>query len=443
MTTESGTWTVLPNGYDPDRELLRATLFFSPRLSTDGDPKRPLADYPLMSQWPTVVAGLRCRLDFGPLGVVDAEPDPLALKADQGVFDQVFDDRVFVVDHEFADHSEQVVHWFPANDLANDLLSTYAAVGAASPTALPPVTSGPLATFADDLGSLGNDPEHLHKRLGALLDAEQSSVVEGRRGRYVTRAAIASLGKAGHYALAQRFYDRYRDGTRLRTEAGHGVPALPPPELRPIDFHAYVGALGDYPNLLRLVGLAVDVVAKVPFNPSGKAAGPRARRVRRRPRRLVRRAGQHAVVHVGVRRAPVDPAVRTDPAGLLPGPGELPCRTLLGAPDRHRRVGPQGAQRGLVAAHPEEHHHGGHRALHDRGPGQPARPARCGLHGRALRPGRVDRGPVRPRAGQQRDRRRPPRPSSTPRTSPAATASTSTRTARASAACASGSVRMP
>ena len=30
--TESGIWTVLPNGFDEDRGLLRATLFFSPRL---------------------------------------------------------------------------------------------------------------------------------------------------------------------------------------------------------------------------------------------------------------------------------------------------------------------------------------------------------------------------------------------------------------------------
>lgn len=268
--TESGIWTVLPNGFDEDRGLLRATLFFSPRLRNDGPARRPLTDFPLVSHWPEVVRDLGLLLDLDALGVVEAKWDEESLEPSPDVWAQVFR-GVEVVDHAFTDLSDRTVHSFPANDVARDLLGTYADVGSASPTALPPVTVGPLADFARDLAVVGDAPRELHPMLDRLRDAEQSAVVEKRRGRYVTRGALASLGRRGPWVATQRFYDRYRDGTRLRTEGagGQGVVALPPPERPPVDFHAYVGALGDYPRLLRLLGLAVDVVLEPPANLKG------------------------------------------------------------------------------------------------------------------------------------------------------------------------------
>ena len=43
-----------------------------------------------------------------------------------------------------------------------------------------------------------------------------------------------------------------------------GTPVPPPPTPPRIDLHAYLGALGDYPQLLRRLGLVLDVIVERP-----------------------------------------------------------------------------------------------------------------------------------------------------------------------------------
>ncbi len=128
-------------------------------------------------------------------------------------------------------------------------------------------TTGPLADFAAEVGFIGAAPQEAHRVLAARIAEESSSVVEGRRGRYLTRTQRQAMGRLGLYGTTQRFYDRYLDGERIHDPDTSGVPQLPPPERPPIDFHGYVAALGDYPCLLRQLGLAVDVVVDDPGLP--------------------------------------------------------------------------------------------------------------------------------------------------------------------------------
>jgi hypothetical protein len=252
---------------DEDTGRLRATLFFSPRLRRDADGGGLLSEYPLLSDWAAVVAGMKFVLEFDGVVKVDASPDPASTPPDPGIWHTVFGPDVGVVDHEPKDLSEQQVNSFPANEVANDLLGVYAQVGASSPFVLPPVTSGPLADFAGEIGWIAGSPEDSHGRLAGGFREEQSSVVEGRRGRYLPRGVRQAMGRFGLYATTQRFYDRYLDGERLRNPETAGVKEQPRPETPPIDFHGYVAALGDYPQLLRQLGLAVDVVLDDPGLP--------------------------------------------------------------------------------------------------------------------------------------------------------------------------------
>ena len=141
-------------------------------------------------------------------------------------------------------------------------------------------------------------------------------------------------------------------------------------------------------------------MVKVPFNPAGQAQGRVHVEFDGAPDGWFDEPGNTAVDDVGVGPAPVDPALRADPAGLL-------ARARLNFHAERfwvHQIDIDGSvlkalnaassllsQKGTITAVTEP--------SMTEDAGQPAGPARCGLHGRALRPRRVDGGPVRPRPG--------------------------------------------
>ena len=319
-------------------------------------------------------------------------------------------------------------HWFPAHDVANDLLSTYAAVGLASPIGFPPVTSGPLA-------DLRRRPRVDRRRPGAPAQAAGRAARRRGRARSSRAGGVAtspaprsrSLGQGGSLrpgpAVLRPLPGRHPAAHR----GGSGRSQRSPrPSSGRSTSTPTSAALGDYPSLQRLARPRRRRRGQGAVDPAGKAQGRVRVEFDGAPDALVRRAGQHAVDALRVRRATVDPALRADPAGLLArGQLQLPRRALLGAPDRHRRLGAQGAQRRRVAAHPE--------AAPSRRSPSPSMTADegslpalrgAGLHGRAHRPRRVDRRPssttalvntARRRAGARRAVRRGRHPRLPPR----------------------------
>lgn len=261
MADESVVWTVLPNGIDDDGRL-KATIFVSPRLVAGGG-SRPLSSYDSFANWPKALAELKFVVEVEGVGGSDAQRDPRVAEADPQAWALVFGGDVGVIDREFKDLSTRVVRSFPADEVARNVLGLYHDIAVDHPSSFPPVTTGPLADLAGDIGNIGNAREKEYKRLDAMLDAEASQIAEGRRGRYLPRSAIPA-GQRRRMAFLQtyRFYDRFRNGVSARPPEGPIDPAAVPPPPKPpaFDFHTYVAALGDYPFLLRTLGLAIDVV---------------------------------------------------------------------------------------------------------------------------------------------------------------------------------------
>lgn len=256
MATESAIFTALPNGMDGAGDSLRVTVFVSPRLSTEGAGLLPLtgANFPAFADWPSTLGHLKFRVRFDGLDPLDTEADPRSIAPGSPTWHLLFG-RCTVGDGTFTDLSTRQVFSVPVRTVRDAVLGLYTDVAEGFPSDFPPLNAGPLPELARQLGDLGRGKEDLYPGL------ERYRLEHGRAGkpgRYLDRSLIpADLRQRLGFVEAYRFYDRpgSRDplGPRRRP---------PPPEVPEIDFHGFAAFCGDYPKLLRLLGLAVDLLVK-------------------------------------------------------------------------------------------------------------------------------------------------------------------------------------
>ena len=163
---------------------------------------------------------------------------------------------------------------------------------ATSPPTPPPASRRPPgAGWPSSGATLGDDrlqPQRVLRRARHPVTAEPQKA----RPRAASSTAAACRRRsrsASRFAQAQRFYDRpehpgpARPGRRCRRRRRE------PPE---IDFHGYCASLGDYPRLLRPLGLAVDLLVEPPAGLKPPRAHPGARPDRARPTWRSRRQRQ-------------------------------------------------------------------------------------------------------------------------------------------------------
>ncbi|NQX26614.1 hypothetical protein HQQ81_04515 [Microbacteriaceae bacterium VKM Ac-2854] len=257
---EDGLLTALPGSTDPQSGRLRLTAFVTPRLDAGGG-RVPLAEYPVFADWAAATQRLALALEVDAAGfheVLELEPDPAAPPADPGLWHALFD-AVEVGDGGFQDLSGTTVASFPAAAVAELIRTVYATVAEDSHDRLPPARSGPLST----LHPIGRALLHGERRGPALMNPDFPLVSPppgspvGTPGRYVDRGALpaptTALGSVLTVQEAMRFYERPGSADPL------GPDVEPPPPERPaLEFHGFVSALADYPELLRRLGLALD-----------------------------------------------------------------------------------------------------------------------------------------------------------------------------------------
>lgn len=267
MASESAIFTALPNGVHPRGDLLCLTVFVSPRLLTDGagELKMSAGAFPAFSDWPATLAAARFAVHVDGVGPLPAESDPDSASPDSDTWHVLFD-NTSVRDGTFNDRSNTRFTSFPVADSASYVLDLYTRIAEGFPEAFPPITTGPLHDLVSDLGSLSEDGR---RRYYPLLENEFTTVHEGKNGRgwrFVDRSRFPTDSQGNRqpqyvFAEAYRFHDR--PGAR---ELSALDPPPPPPKPPEIDFHGFVAFCGDYPKLLRPLGIAVDLL--LPFDPA-------------------------------------------------------------------------------------------------------------------------------------------------------------------------------
>lgn len=191
------------------------TVYFSPRLKEAGR----LLRYPTFLDWPAFLATRNLRVQ---VNGVDANPRPVGVSASSSVWRAVFDRETPVKAHRFVDFSTTPVLPMASSDFSEDVLELYLSLARLHPDG-PPTGTGLLA---------------LARAAGLNLDP-----AAGETG---------SLSEAAAYRAPM-------------VDAVDPDASVAAPEF---DFHASVSLLGHHPELLRHLGLAVDLEIDLPANPT-------------------------------------------------------------------------------------------------------------------------------------------------------------------------------
>jgi hypothetical protein len=261
MTIEKVIWTSLPYGLTEDGRL-KITLHLAPRLSNAdlSDTIRKLGEFPAFSSWPDRLASLEFRVEFD--NGLQAHGVPLS-ELEPELWQRVFPPETSVKPFAFKDHAARNLHIFPVRGVLQFLKTTYGELGAAG-SEVPSIDdlTGPLAPFGplEHLTNRITDSQSFYEE---LYRSQQGEKGDGK----VVWENVADSSLPYHQQAAQNdFFQAYRFYYRPGSQRPD-LPAdyiEPSPDVPEFDFHQMVASLADFPDLLRRLGLIVDLVVDLP-----------------------------------------------------------------------------------------------------------------------------------------------------------------------------------
>ena len=259
MSTQNIMWTALPNGFNSAGDRLKLSVIVSPRLVTSPGPVGILAQFPDFLDWPTTVGTLKFRVEVlgGPTVDAAADKTPLDSVAWKALFNANGKPAV-VRSYNFDDRSNVPVRSFPTKKVVGFLKNLYQQAAIQFPRVKP------------TLPQLGLDPAG-----GPGLSLGQLAVTSQQEEQALNRQINALLSDAkavpANFGTPKTDFQQVRlmhDFLSARDADGNPLP-LPAQKLPDTDFHKVVGAMGQYPALMRALGIAIDLeipAAGIPTN---------------------------------------------------------------------------------------------------------------------------------------------------------------------------------
>lgn len=267
MASETIIWTVLPNGRKGNQ--LGFSLFLSPRLSPNGT----LADFGL-GNWAEKMQSLRVSVELEGGPAVEAALD-LSL-VNPAAWAGLFPDTTPVRGWALPAHASRELKSFPAASLHNFLKGLYGTVASTPASALsfPSLEKGPVADLVNTVGRMDEIVcqvigQPAGSALAASLPQKPPLLCLPRDERAVLR--LLGPGPARDFFMARQFYTR-RPADKVAYLHQPTPAGSPPPEVPDVDFHQAIAMLGDWPRVLRMLGLVIDGAVDV-SNLSPAAAG--------------------------------------------------------------------------------------------------------------------------------------------------------------------------
>jgi len=274
MQRQTLLWTVLPNGRNGKK--LYATAFLAPRLETNEQAKTKLGAWqdfwnPGSGHWPAIAKDLKFTVSFdgGPskIPTVHVGPTP-----DSSLWGKIFSDKTYVKPFEFADLSKRMVVSFPASKVHSLIESRYAALASAGGTVLPSLTDqgdNSLAGFLNDMRIFAQREDSFDKSTRSAMDAVRKSdstktpkvFDHTKLGGNIPAAAVP-------FVAAHLFYNRPKPPALTKYHRSPSAATLSEVPNRldvpESDFHMMIASTSDWPNIMRLLGIAIDLEFDIP-----------------------------------------------------------------------------------------------------------------------------------------------------------------------------------
>lgn len=256
MTSQTIMWTVLPNGIadsPPPTANIRLSLFVSPKLRLTVPPYT-LEPFPDFWDWPQTLSQMEFAVQFGseaPIATQRVSPPPDSL-----LWHALFPQSTFVRPHEYPDYTPYAIRSYPVADVFGFLKAQYQSIALDSPTKLPLVTE---LMGEDSFGAIHFDRERereLSEFINELLDQHKAIETDILDDTEFTPEELGFFQAAVFHRAHLPLQDP--------DDPDNSEPV--PIEIPEIDFHQKVSSLGDYPELLRRLGLVIDL--EVPFEAS-------------------------------------------------------------------------------------------------------------------------------------------------------------------------------
>jgi hypothetical protein len=268
-------WTCLPNGIDPKTGNLQLSLLVSPRL--DSGSKAPRLDtFPDFSPWPALVRTAlqftiqiltfdwKFTADLPSTAVKRMPPDPAGASPDPdaALWTRIFPPATVVRPYGPMNNAKQVaspvrsqggIRSYPVRNVVAYVKRLHQDIASTSPEQALTLEHPVIAEMVRDLGPVAANDGGVHSALAAAITGPAR--ITARTNPSALKLP-SSVSKAGlDFFQMYSFYNRRSAGA---TPTG-AVAAGSKPGEAPLDFHQMVTALGDYPQILRLLGLIIDL----------------------------------------------------------------------------------------------------------------------------------------------------------------------------------------
>ncbi len=265
MIQQTIVWTAIPNGVSDGGKPI-VTVFISPQLKTDALPGK-LGQFKDFLDWPAVLAKLQFKVELGGGGTREAKRP--SDQTDSKLWTAIFHSGTFVRPYEFKRLDDRLIFSFPVRNVHDFLKEKYQKYAISDPETFP--SKEPLAADFGRISFFRPGPNF--NATTVPTQQEDQAIIEGIKGRmkrenaiYPTEADPPSdffLLKWFHAPKNKRDPDTptSHNNKPVMRQGRYKRAVVKPPEL---DFHQAISTLGNYPALLRKMGLAFDLEIEGP-----------------------------------------------------------------------------------------------------------------------------------------------------------------------------------
>ncbi|QPC83370.1 LamG domain-containing protein [Phototrophicus methaneseepsis] len=290
MATETILWTAIPNGIittENGRRIARISVVASHRLEAPEAEGDTLSLYRITRHWTRVVAdmlqGFIVRMD----GIdIEARLINRAILGPEW-WEGMFNDDTFVRPYAYNDLTDKLIISYPTIRIREYIKKIYQQVGFESPNELPDVYGRRKPGSTGNSVSLPSFP--FNKEIAAGMRAEMKAALNDTPSSpseniaSLTAAPVTGDPVRDMQQLMLFHYPANKLATTLEEDKANETimaPPLPSTEEdfeRYMDFHEVISSLGDYPVLMRRLGLVIDIgfpIEDLPGNPFAIQVAP-------------------------------------------------------------------------------------------------------------------------------------------------------------------------